>query len=164
MKVVSVGFLEPSDVEELRKAPAVILLGTADEVRACGALLYQDVSVAATEGTQTGGQGKPIASQEDDKAHWRVGRRVPRNIYRDNEPIAMLATPEIAAEIVNGMNDVERLRAALHSILDEITDEAHEDEAGDDKMLDSLMKIHAFAEGALITTSAPIPADGRGEP
>ena len=42
---------------------------------------------------------------------WRVGRKVPRNIYRDNEPIAMLATPEIAAEIVAGMNEVERLRA-----------------------------------------------------
>jgi hypothetical protein len=47
---------------------------------------------------------------------WRVGRRVPRNIYRDDEPIAMLATPEIAAEIVAGMNDVERLRAALEAV------------------------------------------------
>ncbi len=40
---------------------------------------------------------------------WRVGRRVPRNIYLDDEPVAMLATPELAANIVAGMNNVQRL-------------------------------------------------------
>jgi hypothetical protein len=35
---------------------------------------------------------------------WRVGKKVPRNLYRGDEPIAMLATAELAAEIAEGMN------------------------------------------------------------
>jgi hypothetical protein len=42
-----------------------------------------------------------------DPALWRVGRSIRRNIYRGDEPIAMVATPELAAEIVVGMNFYE---------------------------------------------------------
>lgn len=45
---------------------------------------------------------------------WRVGHKVPRNLYRDDEPIAMLATEEIAAELVRKLNAAESI-ATLES-------------------------------------------------
>lgn len=47
MKVIIVGSIEPRDVEAMNGAPAVLLVGTIEEVRAAGALLYQDVSIEA---------------------------------------------------------------------------------------------------------------------
>ena len=41
---------------------------------------------------------------------WRVGQRVPRNIYKDDEPIAMLAGEDIAKEIVDLCNEAEVAR------------------------------------------------------
>lgn len=38
---------------------------------------------------------------------WRVGRKVPRNLYRGDEPIAMLATPELASELAEKLNRAE---------------------------------------------------------
>lgn len=73
---------------------------------------------------------------------WRIGRKVPRNIYRDNEPIAMLATPEIAAEIVADMNEVAELR----------------------DMVKYLRATMAAMVTALDTTSAKPGAGGKGEP
>ena len=35
---------------------------------------------------------------------WRVGTKIPRNLYRNDEPIAMLATPELAAEMAQRLN------------------------------------------------------------
>jgi hypothetical protein len=35
---------------------------------------------------------------------WRVGTKVKRNLYRDDEPIAMLATAELAAEMAGLLN------------------------------------------------------------
>jgi hypothetical protein len=43
---------------------------------------------------------------------WRVGRRVPRNLYRGDEPIAMLATPELAAEMVALLNKADKFGEA----------------------------------------------------
>lgn len=40
---------------------------------------------------------------------WRVGSKVPRNLYRDDEPIAMLATPALAAELAGKLALVDRL-------------------------------------------------------
>lgn len=44
---------------------------------------------------------------EDVRAPWRVGRKVPRNLYRGDEPIAMLATPATAAAMVALLNFAE---------------------------------------------------------
>lgn len=41
---------------------------------------------------------------------WRVGHHVPRNIYRDGEPIAMLADEETARFIVDACNEKEAHR------------------------------------------------------
>lgn len=35
---------------------------------------------------------------------WRVGKRVPINVYKDDAPVCQCQTPELAAEIVRGMN------------------------------------------------------------
>ena len=35
---------------------------------------------------------------------WRVGRKIGRNLYRGDEPIAMLATEELAQEIADRLN------------------------------------------------------------
>ncbi len=43
----------------------------------------------------------------DARCPWRVGRKVPRNLYRGDEPIAMLATPETAAAMVALLNFAE---------------------------------------------------------
>jgi hypothetical protein len=40
---------------------------------------------------------------------WRTGRKVPRNLYRGDEPIAMLTTPEWAATIAAAMNLAETM-------------------------------------------------------
>jgi hypothetical protein len=40
---------------------------------------------------------------------WRVGRKVPRNLYRGDEPIAMLATAELAQEIAERLNSAEQI-------------------------------------------------------
>lgn len=45
-------------------------------------------------------------------ANWRVGYHVPRNIYKDDEPIAMVATPELAAEIVTLCNAALRIHGS----------------------------------------------------
>ena len=41
---------------------------------------------------------------------WRVGRKVARNLYRGDEPVAMLATPELAAEMAKLLNEGEKRR------------------------------------------------------
>lgn len=38
---------------------------------------------------------------------WRVGSKVRRNLYRGDEPIAMLATERLAAEIASKLNFAE---------------------------------------------------------
>jgi len=37
-------------------------------------------------------------------ALWRVGNKVPRHVYRGNEPIFTAPTEELAAEVVEAMN------------------------------------------------------------
>lgn len=41
-------------------------------------------------------------------ARWRVGRKLGRTIYRDDECVGMVDTPEIAAAIVAAMNGATR--------------------------------------------------------
>lgn len=61
---------------------------------------------------------------------WRVGTKVPRNLYRDDEPIAMLADEDTARSIAEKMNyaewawrrieELERQLARRDGILDEL--------------------------------------------
>lgn len=46
MKVMIVGALTKSDVKELQGMPVVVLTGSLDDIRRCGAVLYQEVEVA----------------------------------------------------------------------------------------------------------------------
>ena len=45
VRLVTVGFLQPSDIDDLEGQCCVVLVGTPDEVRAVAPLLYQDVSL-----------------------------------------------------------------------------------------------------------------------
>lgn len=44
------------------------------------------------------------------QGRWRVGSKVPRNLYCGDEPIAMPADEKTAALIADGMNGVEQLK------------------------------------------------------
>lgn len=46
---------------------------------------------------------------EEDHRQWRVGRKVPRNLYRGDEPIAMLASATLAREICDRLNHCDEL-------------------------------------------------------
>jgi hypothetical protein len=43
-------------------------------------------------------------------AVWRVGRKVQRTLYRDDQLVGLVDTPELAAEIVAAMNFTESMR------------------------------------------------------
>ncbi len=57
---------------------------------------------------------------------WRVGQQIPRNLYRDDEPIAMLATEELAAELAAKLNQSESYREALQQFVTILNDEEPE--------------------------------------
>jgi len=38
---------------------------------------------------------------------WRVGTKVPINVYKNDVPVCQCQTPELAAEIVAGMNQTQ---------------------------------------------------------
>ena len=40
---------------------------------------------------------------------WRVGRKVGRTLYRDEQLVGLMDTPELAAEVVEAMNEAETL-------------------------------------------------------
>ena len=46
------------------------------------------------------------------KPKWRVGTKVPVNLYKDDQIAGQCQTPELAAEIVSGMNAKEDLERA----------------------------------------------------
>lgn len=51
-----------------------------------------------------------------DEKLWRVGRKVPINVYLGDAPVCQCHTPEMAARIVSAMNqskEIRQLRAAL---------------------------------------------------
>lgn len=48
MRLVTVGFLQPEDIEDLKGQCCVVLVGSPDEVRAVAPLLYQDVSLGVS--------------------------------------------------------------------------------------------------------------------
>lgn len=52
MKVVAVGCFEPGSrlLDELDGRPAVVLLGDIEEIRQCGALIYQEVELMPRAG------------------------------------------------------------------------------------------------------------------
>src|ERR1700685_3701975 len=43
-------------------------------------------------------------------AMWRVGRKLGRTLYKDDQCVGMFDTPELAAEIVRAMNLIETHR------------------------------------------------------
>ena len=43
---------------------------------------------------------------------WRVGDRCPHALYRDDEVVGVVETPELAIEIVNAMNRTHNLDTA----------------------------------------------------
>jgi hypothetical protein len=57
------------------------------------------------------------------RPEWRVGSKVKRNLYRGLEPVAMLATEEMAARIADGMN---RARPATDTEIDGLLDQLNE--------------------------------------
>lgn len=60
-------------------------------------LLAMGVAPVAAEG--------PVASPEaEERGIWRQGRRVPRNIYLDDDPVCMVASGELAAAMVAALN------------------------------------------------------------
>jgi len=40
---------------------------------------------------------------------WRVGRRVPRNLYENDQDIGRMDTPELAARVVQAVNNADAL-------------------------------------------------------
>lgn len=80
---------------------------------------------------------------------WRTGE-AGRTIWWGEYTLhGMVGSAEIATRICDAMNDVERLRFALKAIVDEVTDDAHEDSEDFDEAVDSLMKILRLAKDAL---------------
>lgn len=39
---------------------------------------------------------------------WRVGRKIPKNLYKGDLDVGRMDTPELAAEVVAGMNELDR--------------------------------------------------------
>lgn len=95
---------------------------------------------------------------------WRTGEAGRTIWYGEHTLHGIVGTPEIAARICVAMNDTERMRAALLAIVDEITDDKHEDCEDFDEACESLMKILKLAQDSLRTTSAQPIATGKTEP
>lgn len=54
---------------------------------------------------------------EAKKDQWRIGRKVPINIYDGDRPVCQCHTVEDAKRIVRGVNGDERMRAAVKPFL-----------------------------------------------
>jgi hypothetical protein len=48
---------------------------------------------------------------DEDERRWRVGRKVPINVYEGDRPVCQCQTPEYAARIVAAMNLVRAMDA-----------------------------------------------------
>ena len=47
---------------------------------------------------------------------WRVGRKVPLNVYEDDKPMFQCHTPEEAQRVAALLNEAEEMRNALKTI------------------------------------------------
>lgn len=54
---------------------------------------------------------KTEAAKAVEGPQWRVGRKVPINVYEGDSPVCQCQTPEYAARIVAAMNVVRALNA-----------------------------------------------------
>lgn len=53
-----------------------------------------------------------------DNHKWRVGTKVGRTIYIDDQLVGMMDTPELARQVVDAVSMVDRLAEALRKALD----------------------------------------------
>lgn len=98
-----------------------------------------------------------MATEPKNPDGWRTGRSTGRTIWYGEYTLhGMVDTAVIATRICEAMNEIEplraevvRLRAALRAVVDEISDDSHEDSEDAEEMLDSIMKIHCLAVAAL---------------
>jgi hypothetical protein len=60
------------------------------------------------------------AKENEAMATWRVGRKLGRTLYKDDQCVGMVDTPELAAEIVRAMNLIETHRVGY------TVDDSHE--------------------------------------
>lgn len=51
---------------------------------------------------------------------WRVGGKVPLNVYEDNKPMFQCHTPEDAARIVRLLNGASELYRALEDLVQQV--------------------------------------------
>lgn len=59
-------------------------------------------------------------ASDDSRPRWRVGRKVPINVYDGDRPVCQCQTAIDAREIVRAVNGVERLQEALLNAEDQI--------------------------------------------
>jgi len=72
---------------------------------------HQEYLQISTTGVEPKGNWKQDPSQE--VARWRVGRKVPLNVYEGNKPMFQCHTPEDAARVVFLLNRLNEIQPGL---------------------------------------------------
>jgi len=68
--------------------------------------------------------GEPVAGvpQSAASGKWRIGHKVPLNVYKGDYPVCQCHTPQEALEIVDGMNVKDELYEALEAAYEQFRD------------------------------------------